>query len=198
MFALYIGNKNYSSWSLRPWLLIKNFGIPFTEHMVSVAWREYIAALKPLAGNARVPCLHDDGFQDWESIAIAEFLAKRRPQMSPADPQARARAHHFGGNACRLRCLAHGDADESQDEAQGKTGGASRAAQHRPHCRNLVRGGAHAIRKRRRALVVRRFFGGRRDICAGSLAAAHLQHLLAANCWSLTRYVAGTPGGARS
>jgi len=92
MFDLYIGNKNYSSWSLRPWLLMKHFNIPFTEHMVSVAGRDYNASLKPLAGNARVPCLHEDGFQVWESIAIAETLAERYPQMWPADAQARARA----------------------------------------------------------------------------------------------------------
>ena len=55
MFDLYIGNKNYSSWSLRPWLLMKHFAIPFTEHMVSVAGRDYNAALKPLAGNAGGP-----------------------------------------------------------------------------------------------------------------------------------------------
>lgn len=92
MFDLYIGNKNYSSWSLRPWLLMKHFAIPFAEHMVSVAGRDYNAALKPLAGNARVPCLHEDGFQVWESIAIAETLAERHSQMWPADARARARA----------------------------------------------------------------------------------------------------------
>lgn len=92
MYDLYIGNKNYSSWSLRAWLLLKHFGIPFREHMVSVAGRDYNAALKPLAGNARVPSLHDDGFQVWESIAIAEYLAERYPAMWPADPRARARA----------------------------------------------------------------------------------------------------------
>ena len=92
MFDLYIGNKNYSSWSLRPWLLMKHFAIPFTEHMVSVAGRDYNAALKPLAGNARVPCLHEDGFQVWDSLAIAETLAERYPEMWPATPKARARA----------------------------------------------------------------------------------------------------------
>lgn len=92
MFDLYLGNKNYSSWSLRPWLLMKHFGLPFREHMVSVAGRDYNAALKPLAGNARVPCLHDDGFQVWESIAIAEYLAEQHPAMWPADQRARARA----------------------------------------------------------------------------------------------------------
>jgi glutathione S-transferase len=92
MFDLYIGNKNYSSWSLRAWLLLKHFGIPFTEHMVSVAGRDYNPALKPLAGNARVPCLHEDGFAIWESLAIAETLAERYPQMWPADARARTRA----------------------------------------------------------------------------------------------------------
>jgi glutathione S-transferase len=92
MYDLYLGNKNYSSWSLRPWLLMKHFGIPFTEHMVSVAGRDYNPLLKPVAGNARVPCLHVAGFQVWESIAIAEYLAEREPSMWPADAQARARA----------------------------------------------------------------------------------------------------------
>jgi glutathione S-transferase len=92
MFDLYIGNKNYSSWSLRPWLLLRHFGISFREHMVSVAGRDYNPELKPLAGNARVPCLHKDGFQVWESIAIAEYLAERYPEMWPAEGLARARA----------------------------------------------------------------------------------------------------------
>lgn len=92
MLELYIGNKNYSSWSLRPWLLMKHFGVQFKEHIVSVAGREYNPALKSIAGNARVPSLHDDGFQIWESLAIAEFLAERSPSMWPADPKARARA----------------------------------------------------------------------------------------------------------
>lgn len=92
MLELYIGNKNYSSWSLRAWLLLKHFGIPFGEHLVSVAGRDYNPALKPLAGNARVPCLHDDGFQVWESIAIAEYLAESHPAMWPAETKARARA----------------------------------------------------------------------------------------------------------
>jgi len=89
---LYIGNKNYSSWSLRPWLLLKHFNIPFTEHMVSVAGRDYNPSLRPIAGNARVPCLHVDGFQIWESLAIAEYLAEQHPQLWPADAKARARA----------------------------------------------------------------------------------------------------------
>lgn len=92
MYDLHLGNKNYSSWSLRPWLLMQHFCVPFVEHMVSVAGRDYNPALKPIAGNARVPCLHDDGFQIWDSLAIAEYLAERHPQMWPAERKARARA----------------------------------------------------------------------------------------------------------
>lgn len=92
MYDLYIGNKNYSSWSLRAWLLMKHFGLPFTEHMVSVAGRDYNPALKPIAGNARAPSLHDDDLQIWESIAIAEYLAEIHPEMWPSDRKARARA----------------------------------------------------------------------------------------------------------
>ncbi|HKB58546.1 MAG TPA: glutathione S-transferase [Gallionellaceae bacterium] len=89
---LYIGNKNYSSWSLRAWLLLRHLGLNFTEHMVSVAARDYNPALKHIAGNARVPCLHEDGFQIWESLAIAEHLAERHPELWPADERARTRA----------------------------------------------------------------------------------------------------------
>ena len=89
---LYIGNKNYSSWSLRPWLLLKHLNIPFTEHRVSVAGRDYNSSLRPISANARVPCLHVDGFQIWESLAIAEYLAEQYPQLWPADAKARARA----------------------------------------------------------------------------------------------------------
>jgi glutathione S-transferase len=122
MLDLYIGNKNCSSWSLRAWLLMKHFGIPFREHLVSVAGRDYNPALKALAGNARVPCLHDGGFQVWGSIAIAEFLAERHPELWLAG--ARARALHQRRNARRLRRPAHGNADEpqAQAQAQGRAG----------------------------------------------------------------------------
>lgn len=89
---LFIGNKNYSSWSLRAWLLLKHLDIPFTEHMVSVAGRDYNPSLRPISGNAKVPSLHEDGFQIWETIAIAEYLAERYPDLWPGDPKVRARA----------------------------------------------------------------------------------------------------------
>lgn len=92
MNDLYIGNKNYSSWSLRIWLLMTHFGIPFVEHMESVDGRDNNPRLRGIAGNGKVPCLHVDGFPIWESLAIAEYLAEGTPDMWPAEPRARARA----------------------------------------------------------------------------------------------------------
>jgi glutathione S-transferase len=91
-YVLHIGEKNYSSWSLRPWVLLRQAGIPFEERTVS---------LQPDAGKAarfarlpagRVPVLEDDELMVWDSLAIAEFLAERHPGLWPADPEARARA----------------------------------------------------------------------------------------------------------
>jgi len=92
MFDLYIGNKNYSSWSLRPWLLMRHLDIPFTEHQVSVSGRGPHPDHQAYSGNRLVPCLHDDGFQVWEGIGIMEYLAERTPAVWPGDARARARA----------------------------------------------------------------------------------------------------------
>ena len=70
---LYIGNKNYSSWSLRPWLLMKHFESPFTEHLVSVAGRGANDLHRGYSKNGLVPCLHiENDFQIWDTLAIAE------------------------------------------------------------------------------------------------------------------------------
>lgn len=95
---LVVGNKNYSSWSMRPWVLMKQAGIPFEEVMLRFdafspdsAFKRRLAGLSP-AG--RVPVLLDDGFAVWDTLAIAEYLAERFPakQLWPADAKARARA----------------------------------------------------------------------------------------------------------
>ncbi len=97
MLQLYIGNKNYSSWSLRPWLLMKHTGIPFEEKMLRLGWEDdspFKKTLLAIAPSGRVPLLVDDGFAIWDSLAIAEFLAERfaDKQLWPADAKARARA----------------------------------------------------------------------------------------------------------
>lgn len=92
MYVLYFGNRNYSSWSLRPWLLMTHFGIAFEERPVEVSGKGANVNHRAYSANGLVPCLHADGFQVWDSLAIAEFLAERHPGMWPADPLARARA----------------------------------------------------------------------------------------------------------
>jgi len=94
---LYIGNKNYSSWSLRPWLLMKQAGIPFEEKKVRLGWEDdspFKKTMLALAPSGRVPLLIDDGSAIWDSLAIAETLAERFPEkhLWPRDPKQRARA----------------------------------------------------------------------------------------------------------
>jgi glutathione S-transferase len=114
MRKLYIGNKNYSSWSMRPWVLMKQAGIPFEEVMVRFdsfdagsAFKQAVSAQNPVG---KVPVLvEDDGFAVWDTLAIAETLAEQFPdkQLWPADPRERARARsvcaemHSGFGALR-------------------------------------------------------------------------------------------------
>ncbi len=110
MYALYIANKNYSSWSLRPWVLLRALDIPFQEHLVrfddAPAWE----AFRRLAPNGKVPCLVDGDTVVWESLAIVEYLAERHAGVWPSDPRARAWARcvasemHAGFAELRNRC----------------------------------------------------------------------------------------------
>jgi glutathione S-transferase len=116
MLKLYIGNKNYSSWSMRPWVLLKQAGIAFDEVMVRFdsfdkdsKFKETLQAVTPVG---RVPVLVDDGFSVWDTLAIAEYLAEKFPekQLWPQQAQARARARsvcaemHSGFAALRSNC----------------------------------------------------------------------------------------------
>ena len=113
---LYIGNKNYSSWSMRPWVLLRQAGIPFEEIMVRFdsfdAGSSFKQQLKAISPVGKVPVLVDEGFPIWDTLAIAEYVAERFPdlQLWPADPRARARARsvcaemHSGFTALRGAC----------------------------------------------------------------------------------------------
>ena len=91
MYTLYLGNKNYSSWSLRGFFAAKLSGAPFTERMIALSGgAEPNPANRAFSPSLRVPCLHDDGVVVWDSMGIAEYLAERHPGMWPADPVARA------------------------------------------------------------------------------------------------------------
>ena len=114
--TLVIGNKNYSSWSMRAWVLLTQFQIPFEEVMARFdsfepgsKFKATVAALSPVA---KVPILvEDDGFVVWDTLAIAEYLAEKHPEKAlwPRDAKRRARARsvcaelHSGFVALRSR-----------------------------------------------------------------------------------------------
>lgn len=91
---LYIGDKNLSSWSLRPWLALKQAGIPFAEEMVRLDRPETAKELAEKTPAGLVPCLRHGPIIVWESIAILEYIAETFPEAGlwPADAAARAHA----------------------------------------------------------------------------------------------------------
>jgi glutathione S-transferase len=90
MYELYIANKNYSSWSLRPWVLMRERGIPFGERLMLFGEAAAWDAFRRISPAGLVPCLIDGGTAVWESLAIAEYLAERHDGVWPADAAARA------------------------------------------------------------------------------------------------------------
>ncbi|MFO1394522.1 MAG: glutathione S-transferase family protein [Steroidobacteraceae bacterium] len=110
MYELNIANKNYSSWSLRPWLLLRELAIPFEERLIPFEPGSNWARFRRFAPNGKVPCLVDGATVVWDSLAIVEYLAERHPGVWPADPSARAWARcaaaemHSGFAALRGHC----------------------------------------------------------------------------------------------
>ena len=116
MLKLYIGNKNYSSWSMRPWVLLRQANIAFEEIKVRFDSFDKDSTFKGVMANVspvgKVPALVDDGFVVWDTLAIAEYLAEKFPAKTlwPQDMQARARARslcaemHSGFGALRAAC----------------------------------------------------------------------------------------------
>ena len=107
MLILHIANRNYSSWSLRPWVLMRERGIPFEERLTPFGEHSDFRRFSP---SGKVPCLVDGGTVVWDSLAITEYLAERFPGVWPADRAARAFARcaaaemHSGFGALRTSC----------------------------------------------------------------------------------------------
>ncbi|MGS1008409.1 glutathione S-transferase family protein [Achromobacter anxifer] len=109
MYTLIIGNKNYSSWSLRPWVALRVAGIPFTEQKLGFFTEEFSRRVNAVSPAGLVPVLLDGEFAVWDTLAICEYLAERHPEarLWPQDPKARARARsltaqmHSGFGAMR-------------------------------------------------------------------------------------------------
>jgi glutathione S-transferase len=110
MYQLYIANKNYSSWSLRPWVLMRELRIPFEERFVAFEAGSSFEKFRSFSPSGKVPCLHDGETVVWDSFAIAEYLAEKHPGVWPTDAKARAWARsvaaemHSGFATLRDRC----------------------------------------------------------------------------------------------
>lgn len=91
---LLIGNMNYSSWSLRPWLILRHAGIPFEEDLISFNADDFSARVRQWSPAGKVPVLVDGEVVVWDSLAIAEYLAEKFPEKAlwPQTIAARARA----------------------------------------------------------------------------------------------------------
>ena len=93
---LYIGNKNYSSWSMRPWLALKWGAIAFDERVIPLGGEGYgksqIREVVAVSPSGRVPALHVDGVVIYDSLAICEWAAEQAPSLWPKDKVARALA----------------------------------------------------------------------------------------------------------
>ncbi len=110
---LVIGTKAWSTWSMRPWLVLKKAGVEFTERLVPLRQGARTeAALQPLSPSGLVPALRDGEVVVWDSLAICEYVAEKFPQarLWPADPAARALARaaacemHSGFTSLRGEC----------------------------------------------------------------------------------------------
>jgi glutathione S-transferase len=110
MYQLWIANKNYSSWSLRPWLLLRQLQIPFEEQLAPFAGNNNWDAFRKFSPTGRVPCLVDGDTTVWDSLAIVEYLAERHAGVWPAAAAVRAWARsaaaemHSGFAALRSCC----------------------------------------------------------------------------------------------
>jgi glutathione S-transferase len=108
--TLLIGSKNYSSWSLRPWVFLRKAGFEFTEQIVHFDASGYQAQIAALSPSRRVPLLIDAGVKIWDSLAICEYAAEAAGRGLPGDRVARARARsvaaemHSGFQALRNEC----------------------------------------------------------------------------------------------
>lgn len=110
MYELFITNKNYSSWSLRPWVLMRQLELPFREQLVPLPDGSPWDAFRKASPSGRLPCLRDGDTVVWDTLGITEYLAERHPGVWPADPRARTWARcaaaemHAGFTTLRERC----------------------------------------------------------------------------------------------
>ena len=99
---LIVGNKNYSSWSLRAWLMLKHTGVDFDEMRISLFVAGYKEKLFSFSPAGKVPVYREGDLLVWDTLAIGEFLFETHPSLWPAQREARARARSVC--RCAKRC----------------------------------------------------------------------------------------------
>jgi len=110
MYTLHIANKNYSSWSLRPWILMEALSIEFSEKLHPFPEKNVGEIYRTFSPTGKVPCLQDNDLVVWDSLAITEYLAEQHEGVWPTDKAARAWARsaaaemHSGFQALRNNC----------------------------------------------------------------------------------------------
>lgn len=115
MLKLVMANKLYSSWSLRPWLVLSHFGIPFEEIIIPLRTPDSRSRVLEYSPSGKVPALIDGDVTVWESLAVIEYLAEKFPDLAiwPRDGKARAHARsaghemHSGFQPLRAGCPMH-------------------------------------------------------------------------------------------
>jgi glutathione S-transferase len=125
---LHIGDKRLSSWSMRPWLALKEAGLDFEERLIPLDQRESRTAIEAVSPGGTVPALHAGELVIWDSLAICEWAAEQTPSLWPEDAGLRARARsaaawmHDGAPALRREC----PMDLQRTPAQGALSDAAR------------------------------------------------------------------------
>ena len=173
--TLVIGSRNYSSWSLRPWLLLRHLGLPFEERQFHLDTPEFDAEIAKISPTRRVPVLVHGELVVWESLAICEYASELAGGRGwPGDPRLRALARaaaaemHSGFGALRAACPMNARATGRQVPMTP------------PLARDLARidaiwSGCRRDHGRARTLAVRRVQRRRRDVRAGGVARAQLR-----------------------
>ena len=187
MYTLYIGNKNYSTWSLRAWVLMKALAIAFEERQLALYEPDTSKYIRRVSPSGRVPCLHDGEVVVWDSLAILEYLAERHPQLTliidhmglnSSGGVARARDRKsmgtLGGcgDAFRL-CASPRRVGNECEIAIGQDAVCSGGVRDRAH-RRLVAGRARALRSRR-GFSLRPVHGSRRVLLPGRVPISNLR-----------------------
>ena len=191
-YTLIFGNKNYSSWSLRPWLWMKQCSIPFIEKRVPLFTDTYKHELEPYFSNYKVPVLLDGNFIVWDTLAILEYLAERNQDTHgwPVDARARAVARSVSAemhssfaalrNAMPMNCRKHFPGYEINNAVQQDIDRIVRLWQ---HCKKHYGAGGDwlfgefSIADAMFAPVVLRLHGY--DVTLDGVAGDYVQHVLA-------------------